>query len=192
MSCTLLDYPERSIYGFRVVRQIGGQVYDEYFSLIDKRRQAGAGAGGYARLSGAAFERVRRRALRRDAELAGMQRVYRAYEAAQALPQSRAARGATVRGIRYCGNRPGRAAHLNPLPGFLVSVMAGGRRCTRFFALSSPIDARGWRDAWTAAVVHLARVKRLRDWAALLAREPRMHVAPGAAARARRRGGGPD
>jgi hypothetical protein len=181
MSCTLLDYPARGIYGFRVVRQFGGQVYDEFYSLIDRRRRASPGSGPFVRMTGAAFRRVQRQALQRDAALSGMQRVYRAYEATQAQPQTRAARSTTVRGIRFCLNRPGRGAHLDPAPGFLVSVKTGETRSTRFFLLPQPCDADGWRDCWTSAVVYLARVKRLRDWAPLLYREPPMRATLAAA-----------
>jgi hypothetical protein len=110
--------------------------------------------------------------LQRDAALSGMQRVYRAYEAAQAQPQSRAAGSTTVRGIRFCTTRPGRAPHLAPIPGFLVSVVAGGRRVTRFFRLPLPLERQGWRDGWVSAVSWLAETKGLRDWASLLEREP--------------------
>jgi hypothetical protein len=177
MSCKLLDYPARGIYGFRVVRRIGGQVYDEFFSLIDRRRRIGNGSQRYARMTGAAFARVQRQALRRDAALGGMQRVYRAYEAAQARPQPRAPGSTTVRGIRFCQTRPGRAAHLSPMPGFLVSVVAGGRRAARYFRLPMPLDPQGWRETWVGAVSWLARVKDLRDWASLLEREPDLHGA---------------
>ncbi|MBC7780315.1 MAG: hypothetical protein H7125_09450 [Proteobacteria bacterium] len=177
MSCKLLDYPARGVYGFRVVRRIGGQVYDEFYSLIDRRRRAGGGSFRYARLTGAAYARVQRTALQRDAALSGMQRVYRAYEAAQAQPQVRAAGTTTVRGIRFCRNRPGRRPHLAPAPGFLVSVVVGGRRASRFFMLPEPLEERTWRDTWVSAVSYLAEVKRLRDWASLLEREPDMRLA---------------
>jgi len=178
MSCTLLDYPARGLYGFRVVRQIGGQVYDEFFSLVDRRHRAGAGSKRYRRMTGPDFARVRQQALRRDAVLGGMQRVYRAYEAAQARPQTRAAQSTTVRGIRFCATRPGRVAHLAPMPGFLVSVVAGGRRATRYFRLPLPLDPQGWRDTWVSAVGWLAEVKQLQDWASLLEREPALGEAP--------------
>lgn len=177
MSCTLLDYPARGVYGFRVVRWIGGQVYDEFFSLIDRGRRAGTGSQRRLRMTGPAFDRVQRQALRRDAVLGGMQRVYRAYEAAQATPQTRAARSTTVRGIRLCATRPGRAVHLAPTPGFLVSVVAGGCRATRYFRLPLPLEPQGWRDTWVSAVGWLAEVKRLRDWASLLEREPPLREA---------------
>ncbi len=179
MSCKLLDYPARGLYGFRVVRRIGGQVYDEFFSLIDRRRRVGGGSQRYARMTGPAFARVQRQALQRDAALGGMQRVYRAYEAAQAQPQPRAPGCTTVRGIRFCPTRPGRAAHLAPTPGFLVSVVARGRRVTRYFRLPLPLEAQGWRDAWVSAVSWLAEVKDLRDWASLLEREPDLREAVG-------------
>lgn len=178
MSCKLLDYPARGLYGFRVVRRIGGQVYDEFYTLVDRSRRTGT--GGYARMTGAAYARVQRLALARDAALGGMQRVYRAYEAAQAQPQARAASSTTVRGIRFCATRPGRGCHLAPTPGFLVSVAVGGRRCSRFFRLPYPVDESNWRDTWVAAVTFLAEVKGLRDWASLLEREPDRRVLAGA------------
>jgi hypothetical protein len=177
MSCKLLDYPARGVYGFRVVRRIGGQVYDEFYSLVDRRRRVETGSQRYARMTGLAFARVQRLALQRDAALSGMQRVYRAYEAAQAQPQARAAGSTTVRGIRFCPTRPGRGRHLPPTPGFLVSVVAGGRRYSRFFRIPDPIDSQGWRDTWVTAVSFLAEVKQLRDWASLLDREPDMQRA---------------
>lgn len=177
MSCKLLDYPSRGVYGFRVVRRIGGQVYDEFYSLVDRNRRAGTGS--YARMTGAAYARVQRLALARDAALEGMQRVYRAYEAAQAHPQSRAAGSTTVRGIRFCATRPGRGLHLVPTPGFLVNVSVGGRRCSRFFRLPELVDENNWRDTWVAAVTFLAEVKRLRDWASLLERQPDLRLLDG-------------
>jgi len=177
MSCKLLDYPVRGLYGFRVVRRIGGQVYDEFFSLIDRRRRVGSGSQRYVRMTGQAFARVQRQALQRDAALSGMQRVYRAYDAAQAQPQPRAAGSTTVRGIRFCPTRPGRAAHLAPTPGFLVSVVAGERRVARYFRLPLPLEPDGWRDTWFSAVSWLAEVKRLSDWASLLEREPDLRAA---------------
>jgi len=177
MSCKLLDYPARGLYGFRVCRCIGGQVYDEFHSLIDRRRRAAPGAAGYVRMTGDAFLRVQRMALKRDAELAGMQRVYRAYVAARAQPQTRAAGLTTVRGIRFCSNRPGRLAHLPPAPGFLVSVKVGQQRFSRYFRLPDSIQALQWQDTWVNAVTFLAHAKGLRDWASLLGRAPDMRLA---------------
>jgi len=177
MSCKLLDYPARGLYGFRVCRCIGGQVYDEFYSLIDRQRRVAPGRTRHERMTGDAFLKVRRMALRRDSELGGMQRVYRAYVAARAQPQTRAARMTTVRGIRFCSNRPGRLGHLPPAPGFLVSVKVGRQRVTRYFTLPDPFQAPEWQDAWVSAVNFLARTKDLRDWASLLERTPDMRSA---------------
>ncbi len=180
MSFQLLDYPQKSVYGYRVTRMVAGRVYWKFFSLIDKAKRD-PGSRLFERLDGEAAERVRQRALEYDAELARMYWTNRRHLAQEAWPSPRARKSSTVRGISFFKQGFKSRTGVQSGPGFLVRARRpNGRMFSNYVAIKGAIDEQSWEAAWMTAVYALAKGKELQNWERLAVRVPDLTVAFGA------------